>query len=172
MKRLPPCSLIVLLLALWGAPTQAQRPAFAETTGGYKLRWTSVDGGAGVARSDDGSYEVSATIGQPEAGDGATGTDYTATGGFWAMRASPCTSSTTIFCDGFESQDLSGWSNSVGLNEGIWIEISGTTQNVGLLSASHEKTGRSYVLQRNAFVPSLLGTTLSGERDAPKDARP
>jgi len=44
-------------------------------------RWT-IDSG-GVTRSTSGSYELSGTIGQPDAGGTMAGGDWTLTGGFW-----------------------------------------------------------------------------------------
>ena len=49
-------------------------------TNGYDLTWWTVDGGGGSATG--GSYTLSGTIGQPDAGNLSNG-DYTLTGGFW-----------------------------------------------------------------------------------------
>lgn len=51
----------------------------------YDLSWHSVDGG-GVTFSTGGEFEVSGTIGQPDAGVMAGG-DFTLTGGFWFALA-------------------------------------------------------------------------------------
>jgi hypothetical protein len=48
---------------------------------GYDLTWHTVDGGGGT--STGGGYELSGTIGQPDAGIMAGG-EFTLTGGFWA----------------------------------------------------------------------------------------
>ena len=50
--------------------------------GDYDLDWNTVDGG-GVIRSTGGSFELSATIGQPDAGQPLTAGDFELTGGFW-----------------------------------------------------------------------------------------
>lgn len=59
----------------------------------YDLTWHTIDGG-GVMRSMGGDFELSGTIGQPDAGPGATGMtggDFTLTGGFWfALAAGDC----------------------------------------------------------------------------------
>jgi hypothetical protein len=51
--------------------------AFAQ----YSLDWFTVDGGGGT--TSDGVYEISGTIGQPDAGSVITG-DYVIEGGFWS----------------------------------------------------------------------------------------
>jgi hypothetical protein len=50
----------------------------------YSITWYKVAGGGGT--STNGSYTVSGTIGQPDAGT-LTGGPYTLTGGFWGMIA-------------------------------------------------------------------------------------
>ena len=52
----------------------------------YDIDWHTVDGG-GEMWSTGGDYELSGTIGQPDAG-GMSGGPYTLTGGFWAVP--PC----------------------------------------------------------------------------------
>ncbi len=70
LKWLP---LFVLLLALpWSA--------FAQT---YSIDWYKIAGGGGT--STGGTYNVSGTIGQPDAGGPMTGGNYSLTGGFWAL---------------------------------------------------------------------------------------
>ena len=51
--------------------------AFAQ----YSIDWFTVDGGGGT--TSDGVYEISGTIGQPDAGSITTG-DYVIEGGFWS----------------------------------------------------------------------------------------
>jgi len=56
--------------------------AAASATGQvFDVSWHSVDGG-GTVRSTGGDYELSGTIGQPDAG-GRTGGDFELSGGFW-----------------------------------------------------------------------------------------
>lgn len=52
---------------------------------GYSLPWWTVDGGGG--ESMGGSYELSATIGQADAGT-LQGGSYTLAGGFWSAAPS------------------------------------------------------------------------------------
>jgi len=47
----------------------------------FDLSWHSIDGG-GVMRSTGGDFELSGTIGQPDAG-ALTGGDFKLSGGFW-----------------------------------------------------------------------------------------
>ena len=51
----------------------------------YSVDWFTVDGGGGA--STGGSFAVSGTIGQPDAGGPMTGGDFSFTGGFWAIYA-------------------------------------------------------------------------------------
>ncbi|MFH1107874.1 MAG: dockerin type I domain-containing protein [Planctomycetota bacterium] len=57
-----------VILAVAGGPT-------------YDLTWRTIDGG-GVMRSTGGDFELSGTIGQPDAG-AMSGGNFTLTGGFW-----------------------------------------------------------------------------------------
>jgi len=57
-----------VILAVAGDPT-------------YDLTWHTIDGG-GVMRSTGGDFELSGTIGQPDAGT-MSGGNFTLTGGFW-----------------------------------------------------------------------------------------
>lgn len=59
----------------------ATLPAVAQ----YAINWYTIDGGGGT--SSGGVYEVSGTIGQPDAGPVMTGGDFALTGGFWALHA-------------------------------------------------------------------------------------
>ena len=54
--------------------------ALAAVTAGYNLDWWTSDGGGGT--SSGGSYNLSGTIGQPDAGV-MTGGSYRLEGGFW-----------------------------------------------------------------------------------------
>jgi hypothetical protein len=65
----------IILAAAVGAPAAAQS---------YDLSWSSIDGG-GEMFSTGGLFELSGTIGQPDAGVVMTGGDFELTGGFWAI---------------------------------------------------------------------------------------
>lgn len=51
----------------------------------YNIDWYKVSGGGGT--STGGTFQVSGTIGQPDAGRAMTGGSYSLTGGFWAIYA-------------------------------------------------------------------------------------
>jgi hypothetical protein len=55
--------------------------ALAQVGGDYDLTWSTIDGG-GYTFSSGGDYELSGTVGQPDAGV-MTGGDFTLGGGFW-----------------------------------------------------------------------------------------
>ena len=49
----------------------------------YSIDWFTIDGGGGTSTS--GSYSISGTIGQPDAGGPMTGGNYSLIGGFWVL---------------------------------------------------------------------------------------
>ena len=49
----------------------------------YSIDWSTIDGGGGV--STGSTYQVSGTIGQPDASGTMSGGNYTLTGGFWSL---------------------------------------------------------------------------------------
>ena len=49
----------------------------------YTIDWYKIAGGGGT--STGGTYQVSGTIGQPDASGAMTGGSYTLTGGFWSL---------------------------------------------------------------------------------------
>jgi len=51
----------------------------------YAIDWYKIAGGGGT--STGGTYVVSGTIGQPDAGGPMTGGSYSLTGGFWSLIA-------------------------------------------------------------------------------------
>ena len=64
--------------------------ALAGTEGGlraqsYTVDWYKIAGGGGA--STGGTYQVSGTIGQPDAGATMTGGNYAVDGGFWSIIA-------------------------------------------------------------------------------------
>jgi len=69
---------LALIAALVGAKTGVSQTAGAPE---FDLSWNTIDGG-GVMRSTGGDFELSGTIGQPDAGRMAGG-NFELTGGFW-----------------------------------------------------------------------------------------
>ncbi len=57
----------------------------AQSDSGYNLTWSTINNG-GSTRSESGSYTLSGTIGQIDAGV-LSGGAYTLTGGFWSGAA-------------------------------------------------------------------------------------
>src|SRR5579883_103369 len=72
---------IALLLSAAGLLLGLAMDTRAQT---YDLSWYKIAGGGGT--STGGSYTVSGTIGQPDAGT-LSGGPYTLTGGFWGVIA-------------------------------------------------------------------------------------
>ena len=63
-----------LAVCLCGAPLFAQQ---------YSIDWYKIAGGGGT--STGGTYQVSGTIGQPDASAAMNGGQYSVTGGFWSL---------------------------------------------------------------------------------------
>jgi hypothetical protein len=70
---------LVLLLIFSGAALAAPLP--------YIIDWFTVDGGGGT--SSGGTFALSGTIGQPEAGTLSSGGDFELVGGFWTGGGQP-----------------------------------------------------------------------------------
>jgi hypothetical protein len=66
-------------------------PVLAQSGGGFDLTWSTLDGGG--ASSAGGGYQVSGTVGQPDASAAGamSGGDYALTGGFWGVTFPVCT---------------------------------------------------------------------------------
>lgn len=75
---------IVLSGMCFGLLAFGQSRDTVQATGpsGYDLSWHTVDGG-GVMRSTGDDYELSGTIGQPDASGPMISGEYELTGGFW-----------------------------------------------------------------------------------------
>jgi hypothetical protein len=77
------------LVAAAGAAV-AVSPALAQTGGGYDLTWSTIDCGGSTGGSGGGTFNVSGTIGQPDAGTMSSG-PFVVIGGFWSVTAPvPC----------------------------------------------------------------------------------
>jgi hypothetical protein len=86
MKRLIFLLPIVLVLLIGITTANAQRnnePAIPQS--GYSIDWYTIDGG-GALNSSGGSYSLSGSIGQPDAGS-LSGGSYQLNGGFWGGAA-------------------------------------------------------------------------------------
>ena len=103
MKR-PVVIAMTLVAAGLALISHAQAPAPA----GYDLSWHTIDGG-GVMRSAGGGFELSGTIGQPDA-QFSSGGAYTLAGGFWFA---PESAAVTGDCDQDGDVDLADYEQFV-----------------------------------------------------------
>jgi len=99
----------------------------------YSIDWYKVAGGGGT--STGGTYTVSGTIGQPDAGGPMTGGNYSLTGGFWALIS-------VVQTPGLPNLTIS-------------------FANPNSVVVSWPNTG-SYTLQQNSNVGNATGWTTSG----------
>jgi hypothetical protein len=111
----------------------------------YSIDWYKIGGGGGS--STGGTYQVSGTIGQPDAGAVMIGGNYSLTGGFWSVITAVQTAGAPLLTVSFNG-------------------------NPATVTVSWPITSGNYVLQQNAdlkttnWTPSGLpistnGTTLS-----------
>jgi len=121
MKNFVPITKILLLLAS-GAHAQP-----------YSIDWHKVAGGGGA--STGGIYQVTGTIGQPDAGSAMSGGSYSVTGGFWSLFAvqTPGAPLLTITYGGNQaivswSPSVTGWTlqTNANLATGAWGNYLGT----------------------------------------------
>ena len=112
-------------LFVWNATAQS-----------YSVDWYKVSGGGGT--STGGTYQVSGTIGQPDASMAMTGGSYSLTGGFWSLYAVQSAGAPllTIICSG--NQAIISWDASVNgwtlqtnnsLATGTWGNFAGVVTN-------------------------------------------
>ncbi|HUA65288.1 MAG TPA: hypothetical protein VME24_05540 [Alphaproteobacteria bacterium] len=85
--------------------------AFAQN---YSIGWYKIAGGGGT--SSGGNYQLSGTIGQPDAGGPMSGGNYSITGGFWAFLSVVQTPGAPTLYIGLSGktvtvywQNVSGW---------------------------------------------------------------
>src|SRR5208337_1249301 len=102
----------------------------------YSIDWYKVSGGGGT--STGGTYQVSGTIGQHDAGGPMTGGGYSLTGGFWALYAvqTPGAPLLTITYSGNQAiiswpPSVAGWTlqTNGNLSTGTWVNYGGTVIN-------------------------------------------
>ena len=90
--------------------------AFCGFAQSYSIDWYKVAGGGGS--STGGIYQVSGTIGQPDASDAMTGGpmiggDYSLTGGFWALYAVQTPGAPLLTITYVGNQAILSWPSSV-----------------------------------------------------------
>ena len=117
-------------MLLWAQSASAQS---------YSIDWYKVSGGGGT--STGGTYQVSGTIGQHDAGGPMAGGNYSLTGGFWSLIAVVQTpGAPTLYISSSGStvtvywQNVSGWglqqNNNLAVPAG-WTGSSGITTSNG-----------------------------------------
>ena len=100
----------------------------------YSIDWDKIAGGGGT--SSGGTYQVSGTIGQPEASGAMTGGNYSLTGGFWSSISAVHTPGAAL------------------------LTITRNSQ-LSTVTVSWPKTD-SYTLQQNSNLAASAGWTLTG----------
>ena len=102
----------------------------------YSIDWYKIAAGGGT--STGGTYQVSGTIGQPDAGSAMSGGGYSITGGFWSLYAvqTPGAPTLTITCSGNQAivswpPSVTGWTlqTNVNLTTPTWGNYLGTVVN-------------------------------------------
>ena len=99
MKFVIPCALAMLLLTL---TSRAQN---------YSIDWYKVSGGGGA--STGGTYQVTGTIGQPDASGALGGGSYSVTGGFWSLYAVQTPGAPLLTITHIGNQAIVSWPPSV-----------------------------------------------------------
>jgi hypothetical protein len=77
----------------------------------YSIDCYKVAGGGGTSTGD--AYQVSGTIGQPDASGAMTGGNYSLTGGFWSLFAVQTPGTPTLTITYFGNQAVVSWPPSV-----------------------------------------------------------
>jgi hypothetical protein len=77
----------------------------------FSIDWYKVAGGGGA--STGSTYQVSGTIGQPDASGAMTGGNYSLTGGFWSLFAVQTPGAPMLNITYFSSQAIVSWPPSV-----------------------------------------------------------
>ncbi|MGA2247580.1 MAG: hypothetical protein ABSH48_21550 [Verrucomicrobiota bacterium] len=108
----------------------------------YTIDWYKIAGGGGT--STGGAYQVSGTIGQPDASDAMTGGNYSLTGGFWSLYAVQTPGAPLLTITYIGNQAIVSWNPSVigwtlqtnvNLATPAWGGYAGTVVNNSLTNA-------------------------------------
>ena len=109
----------------------------------YSIDWYKVSGGGGT--STGGTYQVSGTIGQPDASGAMSGGNYSVTGGYWSLiqvvqtPGAPTLIITHIGSQAIVSLDPSatGWTlqTNNNLSTGTWGNYSGAVVNTSVTNS-------------------------------------
>jgi hypothetical protein len=102
----------------------------------YSIDWYKIAGGGGA--SIGGTYQVSGTIGQPDASGASTGGNYSLTGGFWSQYAVQTPGAPLLTITYFGNQAVVSWPHMVAgwtlqtnasLTTPVWGNYLGTVIN-------------------------------------------
>jgi hypothetical protein len=112
---------------------------FVASAQNYSVDWSKISGGGGT--STGGTYQVSGTIGQADAGGAMSGGNYSVTGGFWSLIQVVQTSGApTLYISHAGNavtvywQDVSGWNLQQNGNLSVtngWLASSSPTLTNG-----------------------------------------
>ena len=128
---------LAIITAAWLAATiPFASSATAQT---YTVDWYKIAAGGGT--STGGSYQVSGTIGQPDASGAMSGGNYSVTGGFWALiNVVQTPGAPTLYISHAGNsvtvswQNVSGWSliqsGNLATPVGSWSTSAGVTTGV------------------------------------------
>jgi hypothetical protein len=102
----------------------------------YSIGWSKISGGGGT--SANGSYQITGTIGQHDAGTAMTGGNYSVTGGFWSLIAVQTPGAPLLSITAAGNQVIVSWplastnftlqTNST-LNPAAWANYAGTVNS-------------------------------------------
>jgi hypothetical protein len=77
----------------------------------YSIDWYKIAGGGGTSTGD--TYQVSGTLGQPDASGAMSGGSYSLTGGFWSLYAVQTPGAPLLTITHIGNQAIVSWSPSV-----------------------------------------------------------
>ena len=116
----------------------------------YSVDWYKVAGGGGT--STGGTYQVSGTIGQPDASGAMSGGNYSVTGGFWALiNVVQTPGAPTLYISRSNNVVTVYWQNVSGWN---LIQSGNLTTPVGSWPASSSPTLSNGTNYLNVANPS------------------
>ena len=116
--------------------------AWNATAQSYSIDWYKIAGGGGT--STGGTYQVSGTIGQPDASGAMTGGGYSLTGGYWSLYAMQAPGAPLLTITYAGNQSIVSWSPSVtgwtlqtnnNLATGTWGNYAGMVVNNSVTNA-------------------------------------
>jgi hypothetical protein len=129
-------ALLIIPLALAASLIHAQQ---------YSIGWYKIAGGGGA--SAGGGYQVTGTIGQPDAGGAMTGATYSLTGGFWSLIS-------VVQTAGLPNLSITHAGNSVVVS---WPNTANCAlQQNSILAASAGWTVSGYAVSTNASGTSSI----------------